>query len=533
MVLADLNKVEIGEEILNKKSFLKGAFILGVAGVVSKLLGALYRIPLARLLGGEGMGLYQMAYPIYTTILALATAGVPVAISIMVARKESGGLSGDSRRIFRVSFILLFIIGIVLSAAVFLSAGFLANTVLQQPKALLPIAAVAPAIFFAGMLSVFRGYFQGHQWMIPTAVSQVVEQIFRVAFVLILAFWLFPRGLELAAAGATFGAVIGAVAGLVVLIMFYMKFRQQPVPGGSLKYSHESARQLAGQLVKLAVPVSLGAMVVPLVQMLDAVIVPTRLISAGFSVSRATELYGELSGMASVLINLPTIFTIAIATSLVPAVAEAVAARDKLALQQRVNEGLRVAMLLALPSAVGLCVLAYQITDLLFASPEAGIPLAYLSFSVIVLAIFQVTSASLQGIGHPEIPLRHLMVTGLLKIFFNFYLTGLVYLNIKGPAIGTTLAFLVGCALNMIQLARRTGVDFEWGRYLKLALITVVMGIMVYISYETLVIRGLHSHLTTLVAIAIGVGVYGIALLVTRELDLALIRRLLRFGRGG
>ena len=526
---------------MDKKSFLKGAFILGVAGVVSKLLGALYRIPLARLLGGEGMGLYQMAYPIYTTILALATAGVPVAISIMVARKESSGLSGDSRRIFRVSFILLFIIGAVLSVAVFLSAGFLANTVLQQPKALLPIAAVAPAIFFAGMLSVFRGYFQGHQWMVPTAVSQVVEQIFRVAFVLILAFWLFPRGLELAASyrervvceGVAFGAVIGAVAGLAVLIVLYLKFRQRPVPGGSLKYSHESSRQLAEQLIKLAVPVSLGAMVVPLVQMLDAVIVPTRLISAGFSVSRATELYGELSGMASVLINLPTIFTIAIATSLVPAVAEAMATRDKPAMQQRINEGLRVAMLLALPSAAGLYVLAYQITDLLFASPEAGIPLAYLSFSVIVLALFQVTSASLQGLGHPEIPLRHLVVTGALKIFFNFYLTGLVYLNIKGPAIGTSLAFLVGSALNMIQLARRTGVSFEWGRYVKLALITVVMGIMVYVSYETLVAWGMHSHLTTLVAIAIGVGVYGIALLVSKELDLALIRRLLRFSRGG
>lgn len=517
---------------MDKKSFLKGAFILGMAGVVSKLLGALYRIPLARLLGGEGMGLYQMAYPIYTTILALATAGVPVAISIMVARKESAGLSGDSRKIFRVSLLLLFAIGVILSVIVFYAAGFLAHTVLQQPKASLAIAAIAPAIFFAGMMSVFRGYFQGHQWMVPTAVSQVVEQIFRVTFVLILAFWLFPRGLEMAAAGATFGAVIGGVAGLLVLLIFYLKFRTQPVPGGSLKYSQQSSRQLAEQVFRLAVPVSLGAMVVPLVQMLDAVIVPTRLISAGFSVARATELYGELSGMASVLINLPTIFTIAIATSLVPAVAEAVATRDKLALQQRVNEGLRVSMLLALPSAAGLYVLAYQITDLLFASPEAGIPLAYLSFSIIVLALFQVTSASLQGLGHPEIPLRHLLVTGVLKVFFNFYLTGLVYLNIKGPAIGTSLAFLVGSALNMIQLTRRTGVSFEWGRYLKLVLITIVMGIMVKISYQTLVAWGLISHLTTLVAIMIGVGVYGIALLLTRELDLALIKRLIRFGRG-
>jgi len=517
---------------LDKKSFLKGAFILGLAGVISKLLGALYRIPLARLLGGEGMGLYQMAYPIYTTILALATAGVPVAISILVARKESEGLTGDSRKIFRVSFSLLFVIGVILSAVVFAASGFLARTVLQQPKAFLPISAIAPAIFFAGMMSVFRGYFQGHQWMVPTAVSQVIEQIFRVTFVLVLAFWLFPRGLEMAAAGATFGAVIGGAAGLLVLLAYYVKFRRQPVAVGGLKFSGESSWSLAKEVFRLAVPVSLGAMVVPLVQMLDAVIVPTRLISSGFSVARATELYGELSGMASVLINLPTIFTIAIATSLVPAVAEAVAIKDRAALQERINEGLRVSMMLAFPSAVGLCVLAYQITDLLFSSPEAGIPLAYLSFSIIVLALFQVTSSSLQGLGHPEIPLRHLLVTGVLKVFFNYYLTGLVYLNIKGPAIGTSLAFLTGSILNMIQLARRTGIRFEWASYIRLILITIAMGISVKIAYQALVTWGVISHLATLLAILIGVIVYGLALLITGELDIAMIRRFLRLRRG-
>lgn len=517
---------------MKKKSFLQGAFILGMAGIISKLLGALYRIPLARLLGGEGMGLYQMAYPIYTTILAMATAGVPVAISILVARKESAGLSGDSRKIFRASLGLLLVVGIALSVAVFAGAEFLAREVLHQPKAFLPLAAIAPAIFFAGMMSVFRGYFQGFQLMMPTAVSQVIEQVFRVTFVLVLAFWLYPRGLEMAAAGATFGAVIGGAAGLLVLLIFYLRFSRQPVPGGALKYSGETSLELGKELIRLAVPVSLGAMVVPLVQMLDAVIVPARLISAGFTVSRATELYGQLSGMASVLINLPTIFTIAIATSLVPAVAEAMATQDKPALFERINNGLRVAMLMALPSAVGLSVLAYPITDLLFASPEAGIPLAYLAFSVVVMAVFQITSASLQGLGHPEIPLRNLLVVGAIKVVLNFYLTGLVFLNIKGPAIGTTVAFFVGSALNMIQLSHRTGIKYEWGRYLKLALVSVAMGLAVKSGYQVMLSWGLISHLSTLASILLGVGIYGILLLVAGEFNMALIKRYITMGRG-
>ena len=286
-----------------KKNFLQGAVILSIAGILSKIMGALYRIPLARLIGDQGMGLYQMAYPIYTTILALATAGVPVAISVLVSRKETQGLTGDSKKLFRVSLAVLFVVGIILSIVVMQSAHFIANSILKQPLAYYPILAVAPAIFFAGLMSVFRGYFQGKQSMMPTAVSQVIEQLFRVTAVLILAVMLFPRGLEYAAAGATFGAVVGGLVGLIVLCIYYLWFRKTERPGQSLIYSGANSAELAKEMVRLAVPVSLGAVVLPLVQMLDAVIVPGRLMSIGYSTAEATALYGQLSGMAAVLIT--------------------------------------------------------------------------------------------------------------------------------------------------------------------------------------------------------------------------------------
>lgn len=144
-----------------RQSFLRGAVVLSVAGALSKVLGAIYRIPLARLLGGEGMGLYQMAYPIYTTILALATAGVPVAISVLVSRKETAGLTGDSRKIFKVSLVILFIFGLILTLLVMQSAGFIAEKILKDPRAYYPIIAVAPAILLSGLMSVFRGIFKG------------------------------------------------------------------------------------------------------------------------------------------------------------------------------------------------------------------------------------------------------------------------------------------------------------------------------------------------------------------------------------
>jgi stage V sporulation protein B len=513
----------------NRQNFLKGAVVLSVAGAISKVLGALYRIPLARLIGGEGMGLYQMAYPIYTTILSLATAGVPVAISVLVSRKQTQGLAGDSRKIFRASLIMLFFFGIILSLAVMGSARFIANHILHEPRAYYPILAVAPAIFFAGLMSVFRGYFQGHQTMVPTAVSQVVEQLFRVTAVVILAVMLFPRGLEYAAAGATFGAVVGGIVGLIVLLIYYMRFRHQMVKEEkSPQYSGTSSFELARDVVKLAVPVSFGAVVLPLVQMLDAVIVPGRLMAINYSTSQATALYGQLSGMAAVLISLPTIFTIAIATSLVPAVSQALAQNDRGLLNSRINYGLRAGMLIALPCAAGLYILAFPICDLLYAAPEAGVPLEPLAFSCIALAAFQLSSAGLQGIGRPEIAMRHLLITGALKVFFNYTLTAMPMLNIRGAAIGTVLAFTIGSLLNIIYLQRLTKVGYEVGRLLKITVVTVFMAIAVKYSYQYLVGIDIHSHLATIIAIVLGVGIYGILLFLFKELDMNMLKSIIK-----
>lgn len=510
-------------------NFLRGALVLSIAGALSKILGAIYRIPLARLLGGEGMGLYQMAYPIYTTILALATAGVPVAISVLVSRKETQGYTGDSKRIFRISLIILFIFGIILTLLVMLGASFLANTVLNEPRAYYPILAVAPAIFFACLMSVFRGYFQGHQWMIPTAVSQVLEQVFRVSAVVIMAFILFPRGLEYAAAGATFGAVVGGLVGLIVLIIFYVRYKnKESDKHRPLKYSGDKTSRLARELVNLAIPVSFGAVVLPLVQVLDAIIVPGRLMAIQYTTSQATELYGQLSGMAAILIGLPTIFTISIATSLVPAISEALAQRNHQLLNNRLNYGLRAGMIISFPCAAGLYVLAFQICDLLYATPEAGIPLEVLAFSTVALAAFQLTSAGLQGIGRPEVAMRNLIITGMLKTIFNYSLTSIPMLNIKGAAIGTLLAFTIGSALNLYYLQRMTRMHYEMGRLLKLLLITTAMGISVQLSYSSLVASGLVSSLSTVAAIAIGVAIYGVLLFLFKEFDLDMIGKIVK-----
>ncbi len=264
----------------------------------------------------------------------------------------------------------------------------------------------------------------------------------------------------------------------------------------------------------------------PLVQMLDAIIVPGRLMALNYTTSQATALYGQLAGMAAVLISLPTIFTISISTSMVPAISQAMAQKDNRLLNSRLNYGFRAGTIISFPCAAGLYILAFQICDLLYGKPEAGVPLDPLAFSCIVLAAFQLSSAGLQGIGRPEIAMRHLVVTGILKVIFNFSLTSVPMLNIKGAAIGTVLAFTIGSLLNIIALKKLTGVPYEIGRFVKIGLVTVIMALGVKFCYQALVGADINSHISTLIAITIGVGIYGVLLVLLKELDISMLKKI-------
>ena len=212
---------------MQKKSFIKGALILSAAGILSKILGAVYRIPFARIVEGEGLGIYQMAYPFYTLILAVSTAGIPLAVSKLISERECQGDYDGVRKVFRLSLIALTAFGILASGLLFLSADWISINILKEPRAALSLKAIAPAILFTSVIANFRGFFQGHQRMTPTAISQVLEQFVRVGTVFIATWFLLDKGLELTAAGASFGASTGSFAALVVIILIYMFSRER------------------------------------------------------------------------------------------------------------------------------------------------------------------------------------------------------------------------------------------------------------------------------------------------------------------
>ena len=518
---------------LSKDTFLRGAFILTAAGVIVKIIGSVNRILLSRLLGGEGIGLYQMAYPIYLLALSVSSAGIPVAISIIVAEKIARSDYRGANRVFRISLFVLAITGIAFTFLLYYGAGWLIdNNFVRDSRAYYAIVALAPAIFFVTVLSSYRGYFQGLQMMTPTAVSQIFEQLLRVITMIALAYLLLPYGLEYAAAGASFGAGPGAAAGLLVLLYFYWKQRRvrQHQIDTQPDIKQESSVSIISRIVKLALPVSLANIMLPVVASIDLFIVPVRLEAAGYTVAQATELFGYLTGMAVALINLPTILTASLAASLVPAVSEAFTLGNKQRIFKRTATAMRISNLLTIPAFVGMWLLATPISQMLYGTPNAGTSIAILSFGIVLLGIHQVTTGVLQGLGHTAIPLINMLLSAVVKIVLSWYLTAMPSLGIKGAAWATNADFGVAALLNMYFVYRYVGFSLDIKETLKTVVATAVMGGAVLLTYDVAMTQTLHNTLSTIIAITVGGLTYGIILLLVGGVNSRDVERVPRVG---
>lgn len=490
------------------ETLVHGIAVLSVAGFAAKLLGAAYRIPLTRLIGAEGVGIYQLAYPVYVTLLSVARAGIPVAVSKLVAEYHAVGHDARARRVFWLSFGLLGASGLLFTLVLGLGAGAAARW-LGDPRASLALAAVAPAILLVAAGSAFRGYFQGLRRMTPTAVADVVEQFVRVAVILVLAWVLAPRGVEVAAAGAAGGAVAGSLISLVYLAGLYARGGKGLLAPGAAPRREDGL--LVRKILGLGIPVAAASLALPLMGLLDAVIVQNRLRVAGFVLREATTLYGRLTGLAMTLVNLPAVLATAIAANMVPWISQAYATGDQRELARRASLGVRACNLFSVPAAVGLLALATPITSLLYADPQAGPVLAWVSPAVIFLNLYLVTTSILQGMGLAAVPIYHIAAGGLAKVVTSYTLTAIPAWNVRGAALGSVLAYLVAALLNLRTVMRRTRLQPDWRGWVVIPLVgSLVMTPMALLLCD-------HwpwgRQLGTLVGIAVAALVYGLVVL--------------------
>lgn len=503
-------------------SFLKGAAILGIAGVIVKILGAIYRIPLTNIITNEGMGYYQTAYPLYTLLLTASTSGFPIAIAKIVSEKRAIGDFKNAHKVFKIAMAGLFIGGLLTSLFVFFTAETIVEK-LGNRNAYYALIALVPALFFVPIMSAFRGFFQGSQQMAPTALSQIAEQFFRVSSGLLLTYLLLDKGIPVAAGGASFGGSVGAIAGTIVMGFIYLYKRKQI--NGELKLSIISEEYAVEQIIKdlliIAIPITLGAAIVPIMDTIDVGIVLKRLQTIGYTEVEANGLYGNLKGMAQTLINLPQVFSIAIAMSLVPAISDANARKNKKEIEKIISSGIRTTLLVGLPAALGLFVLSKPIIGLLYYKSDietitnTGNLLAILSLGVIFLTLVQALSAILQGLGKPLMPAINLLIGAIFKIILSYILTAIPSINIYGAAISTVVAFAIAAMLDMLSLISYGKIKLSLRNiFVKPFISAVGMAVAAMLSYYFLMdIVG--GKLSTIIAVIVGGILYVILLIIT------------------
>ncbi|MBQ2747280.1 MAG: polysaccharide biosynthesis protein [Firmicutes bacterium] len=508
-----------------KKSFIQGAAILGMAGILVKVLGACFRIPLGNMIGDVGMAYYQAVYPVYNLFLAISTAGIPIAISKMVSERNAIGRYNEGYRVFKISFGLMFAIGIVSAIICYAGAEFYFEWC-GIPEAKYAMRALAPAICFVPLMASFRGYFQGNQNMSPTAISQLIEQFFRVVVGLVLAGMLMTRGLEFAAAGASFGATAGSIGGVCTVAIIYIltknKYRDNIEKSAGTTY--QSSASILKDIVYFAVPITLGAAIMPIMNAIDVPIVMDRLAYAGFSETESKALYGQLSGFTGSLINFPQVLTQAVAVSIVPVISEMNKLGKIKELQENAQMGLRMSMLMGIPCAVGMMVLAEPIMLLFYPMQKASARgaaecLVIMAIGVIFFSGMLTLTGILQGAGKQMVPVKNMCVGVVFKIVLTYVLCGIPEINVKGAAIATLVTYIVVFWIDVYTVKKYTGTRFNYGViYGKPGIAAVVMGIVVWAGHK--VLTGIIGNsLATVAAVGLGVAVYGIMILKTKAIN--------------
>lgn len=511
--------------------FMKGTLILTAAGLMVKILGSVNRILLSRLLGGEGIGLYQIAYPLFLILVALSSAGIPAAVSIMVSHRAALQDRAGARKILGTTAALMAVLGLGFALLAWnLVPWLLDSHLVKDARACYAMLALVPAIGLSIPIACFRGYFQGFQEMVPTGASQIVEQFTRVVCMLAFAYLLLPKGLEYGAAGASLGALPGAVTCLGMLLWFYYRQQKQweRQPAKSLAGSPLSAGTIAKNLAALALPVTCANLMVPVVSGIEIVLVPERLLAAGFTVAASTRALGYLSGMAMPLVNMGTIPTNSLAQSVVPAIAQAKALGQQETIGSQTARALRFFLLLNLPAAVGVYVLGTPIARLLYGTIHAGPVVTALAPAILFLGLHQVTTAVLQGLGHTRVPMCNMLLSLIVKIGLLWVLTAEPAYNIRGAAWATDANLALAGLLNLLFLFRRYPIRYPLGSLLRPMLASAIMGTAVWGVYRAASIRGLPFVPVTMGTVALGALVYLLGLLLTGELtrgDLDALRR--------
>ena len=452
-------------------NFIIQGSILAIAGIIVRLIGMLYRIPLANYIGDEGNGYYSAAYNIYSIMLILSSYSLPVAVSKMVSARLARGQYRNARKILRAALFYATIVGGVGFCALWFGSGFFAEHVIKMPYSAYALKVLAPTVWIMAYLGVLRGFFQGHSTMVPTAVSQIFEQIVNAVISLLAAKSLFDLGMKsnlvygsteysyaFGAAGGALGTGAGALTALILFVGLYLMYRPKMKRRIRKEQgtSAESYGMITSTLFLTVVPIIVSSSLYNSSTVIDNVLFGQIMTGLGEAKQIASQ-WGIYSGKYHLLFNIPVAVANSLSSSLIPALSRAVAEKDRKQTLNRIASAIRFSMIIAIPSAVGLAVLAAPISNLLFPGRDNTDLIkmtCYGSSAVVVYSLSTVTNAVLQGINRMKTPIRNAGISLVLHTVILFVMLRYLHMGIYGVLYANILFALFICILNARSIAR-------------------------------------------------------------------------------
>lgn len=527
----DTSKPSSGGRRSGGGNFLAQGSILAVSGIIVRIIGLLYRVPVVNIIGEQGSGYYSIAFEVYNVALILSSYSLPLAVSKLMAAREIQKKYKDSYRIFLCALGFAIVSGLVMGLAVYFGSGFIAETMFHMPGIIVPLKVLAPTILICAVLGVLRGFYQGKRTMIPTAISQILEQIVNAAVSIGAAALLMkryeadPLVYSYGAAGSTLGTAAGALIALLFLVLVFILYRptirrqirRQERREGVL--DQESYGAVLKLLIWTIIPVILSQTIYQISGLLDSYLFSNIMAGKGMSVEERSALTGIYGSKYRTLINVPIAISQAIATSMVPSIVTSCIQGKDRETRYKISSAVKFNMIIAIPAAVGLGVLSRPILTLLFSgSTETAFRiLSAGAVAVVFYALSTVTNGVLQGLNKMHLPVVHSAVSLAVHLILVYALLKFTGLGIYALVIGNVTFPLVVSVLNWISIGRELDYRQEIKTtFLIPAVSSVLMGAAALGVYKLLYLVCKSNAVSCCAAIAAAVLVYGLSLVVMR-----------------
>lgn len=517
-------------------NFIIQGSILAIAGIIVRLIGMLYRIPLANYIGDEGNGYYSAAYNIYSIMLILSSYSLPVAVSKMVSARLARGQYRNARKILRAALFYATIVGGVGFCALWFGSGFFAEHVIKMPYSAYALKVLAPTVWIMAYLGVLRGFFQGHSTMVPTAVSQIFEQIVNAVISLLAAKSLFDLGVKsnlvygsteysyaFGAAGGALGTGAGALTALILFVGLYLMYRPKMKRRIRKEQgtSAEGYGMITSTLFLTVVPIIVSSSLYNSSTVIDNVLFGQIMTGLGEAKQIASQ-WGIYSGKYHLLFNIPVAVANSLSSSLIPALSRAVAEKDRKQTLNRIASAIRFSMIIAIPSAVGLAVLAAPISNLLFPGRDNTDLIkmtCYGSSAVVVYSLSTVTNAVLQGINRMKTPIRNAGISLVLHTVILFVMLRYLHMGIYGVLYANILFALFICILNARSIARFKRYRQEVKKTFLIPMVaSAVMGAAAFGVYRA-AYNIFGNLISTGISVLVAVAVYFVLLILLKGVD--------------